>query len=66
MAAWPAPPASSPPVRWATQTDALCAEVLRLLARHDRCPLPGTVLRNVDHELNPTFVALLARARAQG
>ena len=66
MAAWPAPPASSPPARWATLTDALLVEVLHLLARHDRHPLPGTVLRNVDHELTPTLVALVARARAQG
>jgi hypothetical protein len=61
-----APPASPPPPPWATLTDAVLAEILRLLARHDRHPLPGTVLRNVDHELGPALVALLARARAQG
>jgi hypothetical protein len=62
-----APPASFPPVRWATLTDALLAEMLRLLAGHDRHPLPGTILRHVDHELgNPALVAVLNRARAQG
>jgi len=66
MSARPAPPASSPPAREATLTDALLLELLRLLARHDRYPLPGTVLRNVDHDVTPTLVALLARSRAQG
>lgn len=65
MVARSAPPASCPPAGW-TWTDALLVEVLRLLARHDRHPLPGTVLRNVDHELGPALVALLARTRAQG
>jgi hypothetical protein len=49
-----------------TLTEALGVEVLCLLARHDLFPLPGTILRHVDHELGPTLVALLARNRAQG
>jgi hypothetical protein len=59
-----APPAAPP--AWATLTDALLVEVLRLLARHDRFPMPGAAPINVDHEVTPTLVALLARTRAQG
>jgi len=65
MSARPAPPASAPPTGWATLTEALAVEVLYLLARHDRHPLPGTVLRNVDPVTAP-LVARLARSRAQG
>jgi len=66
MSARPAPPASFPPARWATLTDALAVEVLYLLARHDRFPMPGAAPVNIDHEVTPTLVARLARARAQG
>src|SRR4029453_11791012 len=66
MAAWPAPPATSPPAGWATWTDALTAAVLGTLVRHDRCPLPGTGLRNSDTDVTPAVVAALTRCRAEG
>jgi len=66
MSAWLAPPATRPPTPWATWTDALLADQLRLLVRHDRFPMPGAAPVNVDHEVTPTLVALLARSRAQG
>jgi hypothetical protein len=47
-------------------TEALCLELRDLLAGHDRHLFPGTDLHNVDHELDPALVALLARSRAQG
>jgi hypothetical protein len=66
MAAWPAPPATTPPAGWATWTDALTAAVLGVTVRHDRHPLPGTGLRNYDTDVSPAVMAALARTRAQG